>query len=186
MKSTQLWALLFVALAACNTGPATETSGPEPFGFFDLKAYIAEEVEKLERLEGKITKTTQIDGQSESHTFDSLDFAQELSVFASADINRPAWLDQYRVDSIRTPEGDLRVLEYRAIREDLPTQRIRVEFEEEMARIIQIEKLTENALMSASLQLEYHSGQSYRIQSKQQLKLSEEREMVVEVKLPES
>ncbi len=177
--------LLILLLSSC-LGESTQTNAVQSSNFFDLKAYFAEELKDLTQLQGKISKTTQINGQSESHTFDSLNFAEELSVFIDSDINRPAWSDQYSVDSTMSQTGDLLTLEYEALREDLKTRRLRVEFSGKKAQVIQIEKLAQNALMNAAMQLEYRSGERYRIQSNQQLKMSDEQEMVVEVSLPES
>jgi len=151
--------------------------------FFDLKEYFKKETEKWAKLRG-FQKSTEINGQKESHTFDTLNFAEEFAMFSNADINRLAWIDQYKVDSTYATDGSLSAISYQALRPDLQTQKVKIDFSEKQASFISIHRLMENALMNSSMVLEYDPGKSYRIQSNQKLRISEAREMIVEVVYP--
>lgn len=172
--------LLMLILGACQV-PEVEQVDPQD-AFFDMKAYFAAEIKSLSQRRN-ITKTTQINGQEETHTFDTLDFSRELAVFVESDINRIAWLDQYEVDSTLTAQGALAGITYQALKPELKTQKLQIQFEQNQPSYIQVNRLMENALMNAAMQMEYRPGKGYRIQSNQKLRISEEREMVVEVNL---
>lgn len=180
MKIIRACCFLFLfSFGACQT-PEVEQAASQ-HAFFDLKAYFAEEIASLSQ-KRNITKTTQINGQQESHTFDTLDFAQELAAFVESDINRIAWLDQYAVDSTMSPQGKLAGITYQALKPELKTQKLQIQFTQNQPSYIQVNRLMENALMNSAMQMEYRPGEGYRIQSNQKLRISEEREMVVEVK----
>ena len=179
-KNTSFFLLIFCLLLACQTPEQKQMS--ESNSFFDLEDYFKKESEKWRQLRG-FKKSTQINGVKESQTFDTLDFSKELDMFANADINRIAWFDQYQVDSIHAEDGTLSSITYQALKPNLQTQKVLIAFTAEQPSFIAINRLMENALMNASMLLEYHPGKSYRIQSNQKLRISEAREMIVEVEL---
>lgn len=170
---------LIYLFSSCQQPPASESTPPQD-GFFDLKAYFSQEIDKL-KLHSGFEKTTQINKITETHRFDSLDFSKELAMFINADINRITWLDKYQVDSSFTNQRTLKSITYRALSPKMKTQKLHLTFSEDVPDLIQIEQLTTNALMNASMNLEYVPGKSYQIKSKQKLRLSEEKEMIVRV-----
>src|SRR5580658_3332582 len=93
-----LWQLLvlvpaFLALSGCR--PAIKTNGPVKY--FDLKGFFNGESTRLNELNPSVTKTVVHNGVPETKQVKISDWGQELDLFADADINKPAWRDNYTV-----------------------------------------------------------------------------------------
>ncbi len=179
-KNIFFFVLILSSLFACQS--TEQKLASETNAFFDLENYFEKESAQWRQHKG-FKKSTQINGEKESQTFDTLDFTKEFAMFANADINRIAWLDQYQVDSTLAEDGSLSTITYQALKADLQTQKVTIAFTAAQPSFIAINRLMENALMNSSMLLEYHAGKSYRIQSNQKLRISEAREMIVEVEM---
>lgn len=159
MKPILLLALALVA--GCATS-ADEPQKTEPKPFFDLNGYVERQLEMTPWAGKVVTKTVVIDGQEERQTLEAPDLRRDLDLFAKADINRPAWVDKYRLET----EG--RDTTYIATDPELRTQRLQVIRNEagEVARI-EISRRTGNLLTSGGQELTYRPASGYRIQSSQ-------------------
>ena len=92
-----------ILLAACQEVAIPIEQSNEPAIFFDLKAFFQKEKVRLKKLNA-FKKTVSINGVSEEKALTTLDFDNELSIFIASDINRPAWSDKYKVDSLFTAQ----------------------------------------------------------------------------------
>jgi hypothetical protein len=170
------WLLLALLLASCHPGSAIVERPP----FFSLQDFIAQEVQRLDSLQPTVRKSITFNGERETHTIDTLAFANELSVFQRADINRPAWLDKYRVDSLRE-DGRLQRITYTALDEDLKTQELKVEWHGP-DHIDRIEVITQSAtVLSKGRQiLVYEPGKGYRIETHQESRAAAPVDILIE------
>ena len=172
---------LLIFLSACQQELATPIKqSDKPAIFFDLNAFFQKEKERL----GKFTsfkKTVTINGVSEEKTLETLNFDNELSIFIASDINRPAWSDKYKVDSLFTPQKELSQITYHVLDETLKTKKIAIDFQNNAVTNIAIEKATNNAVAQSKQILSYSVDKGYSIQSEQALSLSDTKTILVQV-----
>ena len=119
--------LMALFLWACPRGEVENQLKLSPF--FDLQDFVDQEVTRLKTSGIRAEKTIELNGKSETQNLDAVDFDQELVLLRNADINRPAWLDQYKVDSLMEG-GKLRQLSYQALSEELRTQRLIINYDD--------------------------------------------------------
>mgnify|MGYP006300713847 CR=1 FL=1 len=173
---------LFLA-AACQPGPQ-DAGSSKASPFYDLEGFFSEEVERLQQEQPPVDKTVTLEGRSEFQQLDSLDYRDELSVFQNSDINRAAWWDRYRIDS--TFSGDrLQSITYSARSEELKIRSVRIRFEKENVRLVEIENRTDSPAATMDQQLQYDPQSGYRIETHQNVTFSKPREMIVEVRFRE-
>lgn len=112
--STRAWIAVALALAsttACLDEPTVVD--PDARGAtFDLAAFVEYQGETLAG--AAMQKSVRIGDVDQTLRIDSVDWAAELAPFAEANLNKPALLDKYAVDSTRANDGGLR-LNYSAL-----------------------------------------------------------------------
>lgn len=167
---------LLVLLLRC-TPASTPATSLTPF--FDLSGYFTAEIKRLARL-GPVTKSTTINGRTEVQTVSGLDYATELAPFLSADINRPAWLDQYRTDSLHR-DGQLQKLTYTALDDDLFTRRVVISFDGDAVDSIHIIKLSELMIADTRRELRYVPATGYSIRGAQKVLLASDNSIAIDV-----
>lgn len=181
---------LLIGLSICSFGcqsPADSADdAPQPLPqFFDLKGYFEKEIERLEQQQVTISKKITLDGQVEQQRLDSINFSEELSVFTKSAINRPAWLDQYRVDST-FQEDKLISIHYEALAEDLKTRHLDIDFDGQgNVQHIKIDNLLKAIIATTQQRLSYTPADGYSIYNKQEVTLSESQEMKIAVTFEE-
>ena len=77
--------------------------------YFDLKGFMQEEVKRLSGREA-FTKSLYVNGETETKSEVKIDLDKELDIFSESDINRPAWSDKYKVDSLFNEQKELLAL----------------------------------------------------------------------------
>ena len=134
---------------------------PKPF--FDLAGYIDGEVERWTALNEPVTKTAVVNGAEAVRTVARLNYEESLAPFRRADINRPAWLDQYAVDS--SENG----VTYRALDEDLRTRLLKIERHRGAITRIEIENRTDGPVTNTRQLLTYEPLQRFEIRATQRV-----------------
>lgn len=178
------WIILLVSswlLAACQSGAPEINPDDQPDPYFDLKGYFEKETARLNREQPRLRKQVSINEETEEKMLDSLDYEQELSVFINSDINRPAWFDKYRIDSLRDG-ARLQTLSYQALDKDLRVRSIRIRFTGDEVSEIIIDKETENIVAGSGQHLEYRPDQGYQISSRQKTAVSKKQELNISVR----
>jgi hypothetical protein len=166
-------------LAAC--AKAGE-KGAAPKTFFDLSAYMQQEMQRLDRQQPNATKRIRLNGNSEERHNASINYEQELEVFSRSDINRSSWLDKYTVDSI-FQEGQLAQINYLAAAEKLKTRRLEVHFAPDgPVEAIVIHNHTKSMAAELEQKLEYRPAQGYHLENRQSTLLGRDKALEVEVK----
>ena len=148
--------------------------------FYDLQAFFEGEVKRLQAQQPSVEKTVSFDEATEVDRLDSMNYRQELKVFLDADINRPAWWDRYAIDSSRQ-DGALRSIRYQAKAEDLKIRSILLTFSRDSLRSVDIDLEAESAATGFRQELHYSPAKGFRIFTRQDVILSQPREMRVEV-----
>jgi len=171
--------LIMLLLSACHE-VATPSQVDKSVVFFDLKDFFQKEKLRLEKI-NSFKKTVSINGVSEEKELATLNLDNELSIFIASDINRPAWSDKYKVDSVFTPKKELIQIRYSVLDESLKTKRITIDFQNNEVVNIKIEKATDNAVAQSKQALFYNVDKGYAIQSQQALSLSDTKTILVQV-----
>jgi len=170
--------LLLIIACQAPTSP-TEKNGVQP-SFFDLKDFFDKEINSLSSIKG-IKKKVIIDGVVEEQKRTSFNLKEELASFIAADINRPAWLDQYRVDSVLNSQEQLQEVHYEALKPTLKTKEITITFEKGVVIRINIKRGLSNMAAASVQELIYYTGKGYSIKKDQSLVLSTPTAMSMEV-----
>ena len=161
---------LFLTLAlfsSCSDEPRI-TSVSEPF--FDLKTFFIQERSKLEDIK-KVIKKASVDGIIEEKTVDSIDLEKELALFVDSDINRIAWLDKYKVDSLFN-NNKLSQVNYLAKDDQLKTKQLTVHFNNNTVDSINIIRRITSLVAKLEQHLKYVPSKGYSIESRQETSLS--------------
>lgn len=172
-------ASLLLVLSACQQ-ESPGTVPPSNARFFDLKAYFQQEAKTLSAQQPEVIKRLEIDGKTEEQQPKNLDFNDELRLFTDADINRPAWLDKYSVDSL-LDNGHLKRLSYKALEEDLKTRELQIDFQNDKVSEIHILKKFDTAIASTEQKLDYYPGKGYSINNRQKTVMQDPQLFKVEV-----
>jgi hypothetical protein len=180
MKNFLVAILLASSFWACNRGEDTVGQLDKDY-FFNLDSYFTEEIQRLEKDEVAVKKVLSINGLSEEVPTDTLNFSKELSIFKKSDINRVAWIDKYKSDTTRTADGVLNRIIYSAIRKDLRTRKIVIDFDEGQPSKIVIRNATDSPALKASQMLVYTPDGGFTIEQEQKVRAMEKKFLKVEV-----
>jgi hypothetical protein len=95
MKQIGYVLILCMMLMSCNSGSQTE----EIKRYFDLKGLIAKQTERLLTEKPLVIKTIAMADTSETQSIQTIDWTKELEFFTQTDLNKPAYVNSYQVDS---------------------------------------------------------------------------------------
>jgi len=172
---------LLASLTACvNMSDQAAQNKLTKDRFFNLNDYFEQEIARLKENNQQVDKTIQINGETEQETLDSINFEKELAVFVNSSINKTSWIDKYQADSTFSDTGALTKIVYTATDEDLKTQQLTVDFENEQVQRIDITNRSGTTLAKMKQQLSYTPGEGYSIESSQDIVLFDNRNMVIE------
>jgi len=174
-------AALFFSATACQSSleepqGAAKTSAPV---FFDLKGYMAQQVETLKMARPRVKKRVSINGKMEERVSDQINFEEELAIFINSDINKPAWSDKYTKDSSFSG-GQVQNILYLAQQENLKTQMMLVSFSGGAVNKIELKNRTSAAIVTAEQTMIYTPGKGYSIIYKEMPALAEAKNFSVE------
>ena len=148
--------------------------------FFDLEAFFQSEAERLASQQ-KVDKKITMNGVTEQQQESDWNAAEELKGFKDLHINRPAWRDQYLVDSLRGTNGEITGLRYVAVDSTMRIREVEVDWADGAVSEIRVEKHMKNLIVFFHQTLLYRPGQGYSIWRAQKVPLKKKSEMVVEV-----
>ena len=171
------FSLLFFAIG-CSSAESTKqvSSG----SFFDLKSFFNKELTRLEKI-NTVNKVIELNGQREERNISDLDFSKELILFSSSDINRIAWKDKYKVDSIKNDNGQLSALDYTALTDKMRTQSLYISFLNNEVDSIFINNKIIGLATQSQQNLHYVPKQGYSIHSSQSALVDKERSVFIQV-----
>jgi hypothetical protein len=86
---------LMIGFSACQS----ESAEMKVKKYYDLKGLVERQIEALKSEKPKVQKDILVNESTENQTVDSLDWSKELEFFLQADLNKPAFVSSYRVDS---------------------------------------------------------------------------------------
>lgn len=125
--------------------------------FFDLKTYFSKTAEKLNQSNLLISKSVSKNELTETKQLKINDWNQELALFMDADINKPAWKDDYSKDSTEQK------IIYTAKNQDLKTQKIEIDMALGLPKKIRINTQVSNFLYQTKEDLLFYPDSCYQI-----------------------
>ena len=154
--------ILLLGVVACKRdgGASTDT-----MKFFDIKGFFRADSLRLTKLNQLVNKTVVHNNVSETQKVHIANWGNELSLFTTSDINKPAWKSSYGI----TTENDLLI--YRAKDPLLKTQVIIIKKGGDRVKWILIFNHTKNILYETVEKLSYFPDSLYLIQKSQQVRL---------------
>jgi len=167
--------VLLLALGACAKQDARQRTGP----FFALDAFLDQETA---RLAGgmTVTKTVILDLDRDSLTLETYTWQSELELLGQWDLNRPAWRDQYRRDTL--PAGTDRIhCRYTALDEDLPVQEFQTWLQKGKPDSLLIRTRVSNPLHTTEGTYFYQPGKIFRFQQRNLRRFGKDQSLKVRV-----
>jgi hypothetical protein len=175
------WAMVvLIAISSCNHVDYLPDNKAGKASFFDLKQYFESEMKKHPGLI-RAKKITSVNGTLEERVLDSLNFEEETKTFSNNDINRPAWSDKYKVDSLFYANNELKGLKYTSLDPKLKTKSIAIDFGGGAVTKIEITNSTTSLVSNIEQRLEYNPLSGYTIESKQKVLFVDESSFMVKV-----
>ena len=95
MKKLVYVLLIMLTISACQS----ESGEMKVKKYYDLKGLVERQIIALKLEKPKVKKDISVNEVAENQTVDSLDWVKELEFFMQADLNKPAFVSSYRVDS---------------------------------------------------------------------------------------
>jgi hypothetical protein len=160
------WMLIFFTLWGCSEEPSKVPASP----YFDLKSYMAQEIQKVSATYSG-NKTVLINGEKESMSVSSKILSDDLLVFKNSHINKPSWIGLYQIDSVLTPGQELSKIIYKAVKPTLKTQSLILTFSSGQISKIEIVNITKARIADANQVLVYEPEKGYSLENKQKLML---------------
>lgn len=170
---------IIVAALAASCGPSGP-EGPAASHFFDLEAYFDAETGRLGNRQD-VEKTITLNGVTQRQN-GAWNAEEELDGFKELKINRPAWRDQYAVDSVRSADGQLSGLRYTARDSSLRIREVEIDMKEGEVEEIRAEKYIKNTVVYFRQELSYRPAEGYRLKRVQKVPLTKKSELEIEVR----
>lgn len=171
-----LVSLLFFSATACERKAENTSTVKDGQLFFDLEAYIDQELATLAKRGSVATKKVRINGQEETQEQVAIDFTKDLRAFRQSAINRPAWRDKYQVSQ----QGQEEV--YQALDSSLQTQSLRI-LKNDAGDLVAIHIVGKSGsvLSREAKELHYEPQKGYRIISRRSSQLIGDADVEIEV-----
>ena len=98
MKNILRIVVLIIVATSCQSESTVESTKK----YFDLKGLIEKQIKILNTQKPLTQKLVVISDSSESQSVKTINWSKELELFMQADLNKPAFIQSYRVDSSST------------------------------------------------------------------------------------
>jgi hypothetical protein len=134
--------------------------------YFNIKKFFLDEALNLSHGNTSVRKTTGKDMESAVNQTCPTNWEKELEIFSECDINKPAWVNSYKVDSIVM--ANYTVVNYHTS-ESLPVKKIQVLKSIDGIRSIYIERSSGNPVYHSFQKLLYTKDKGYNISGEQKV-----------------
>ena len=118
--------MLFLGLAACEQPVPHKTAASD--GYYNLAAYVQRETQRLQAEQPAVLKSVTTEREpAETLQLNNLDWAEELSIFAEADISKPTLREYYTRQEQLLPDGTTAVTYVKEENAEAPVERLYLE-----------------------------------------------------------
>ena len=155
--------IIFLFITSCsNRKPA-----PIKQNYFSIHNFFTEEAQQLTTLKVKLKKVNQLNSNHDSSIISTPDWEKELSLFTDADINKPAWKNSFKIDSVF--QDSILMINYRTNEKNISIHQVEISCLNNKVQKIHIVKEAVNLVYSESQELWYVAQQGFRINGKQKV-----------------
>jgi len=160
-------AILITAVTlGCSSPNSSQQNNLSNISHFDIPNYIQTEIDSLQNLNPLIHKTVIKDTVEEKRSLHIKNWDTEFSSFKSIDLNKPAYTEYIKVDTIGN------VLEYSFENGDLDLSCVRISLDQNgNPLMISIQKNVKNNLYKTSELLVYEKSKFYMVEKDQDVKV---------------
>jgi hypothetical protein len=144
MRLFAIFAFLLLFNSCDNPVASEGFSGP----YFKIAEFFDKQAHQLNQSGISIEKRIVKDGEAESKFISDTDWKVQFKPFVEADINRPAFVRAYSIDTIANENGNYQV-DYKALEPNLVVRKIRLFFSEEDCERVEITTLKDNAIFTS-------------------------------------
>lgn len=172
-------------MSSCSKDPS-EVYYEDQRYYYDLPAFIADQISNLQSKKQRVRKQVTKDGHSHIIERGNIDWNEELDAFKESDINRPAWRGEFMVDTISLER--VFVITYKTENEEIPVKNVVITVDKDTKQCLQIsvDRRTENFLYSSDQSLYFTTGEGYMMKGKLSVTLLFDSEYSIESEFIES
>lgn len=157
------WFSIFcVFFVSCNNKEPLKS----PNYFFDLKGYTEKQIDELTHSAPYVEKLIVNASTKEMKKNIKVNWRKELQPLMEADINKPAWKDSYKVDSLFSK--DSLVVKYLAKDSTLSIKKIIIIYKDSIASIYILKKIS-NLIYSSFQEIFYYPKMIFQISGYQDI-----------------
>lgn len=167
MKLGSYFILLFICFLCGGCIKSEGKIQNQKIYYFNLKRFFESEIIRLNKQNPFIIKEVGRNKQLQKKIVKINNWATELSLFISSDINKAAFKESYNKDSTATK------IIYSAKNMDLKTRKITIYLQNHKPVYVHIINYQKNYLFQSSENLIFYTNKSYLIKKKQKLLFSE-------------
>lgn len=144
--------------------------------FFDLRAYVAQEVQRYQQSDCTVYKEGQIDVEDDAVQFDidSLNIQKEFKILEDFQIKKSAWFDYFSIDTIQENIeglGEVSTIWYQTHSSNIPIKSLKVSFpKDNFQKVIMIEgdRKVKNWIFHTEQKV-YYTGSALRVEGYQKV-----------------
>ncbi len=134
--------------------------------YFSIRDFFKNETKRLANSKTSVRKTIMKGDTFEEIKLTPKNWQEELVIFSECDINKPAWVRSYSLDSIVKP--DYTIVTYTTV-ENIPVKKIILVKNKTGVLSVSIEKNTNNLIYESSQNLIYSAKNGYEIIGEQKV-----------------
>lgn len=158
-----LLALLAFAFEGCSDKTAENISGK----YFSVSTFIKDQEQVLANSKSGLKKISSYDSKTDSSQVSNPDWVKELSLFAAADINKPAWSNSFTIDTLQM--DSLTIVKYSSNSNKVSIKLMEIGYSRMDPINIHILKVADNFVYTNYQELWYNAGKGYKITGKQKV-----------------
>ena len=165
LKKLSTIALVFYFLISLSSCRQSEVAPEAEKKYFDIPLFFKKESERLTSERKYLKKVIIKDKIREEKIIQEPEWEQELSAFMQIDVNKPAFINTYRKDTLMLSENSYEV-RYTAIETPLTIPLISLIFENSSCIFVSVKKDNSNKLFSSVQELQYNKETGFFISGK--------------------
>lgn len=168
MCNTSFSFLILVALlSSCTISiePSKNTAK-----YFDIAQLIKDEIEQLENENFTLLKVMETEEEIDTLVIQNPEWQKELQIFAATNINRPALIGSYNIDTLEN------IINYTATSNKVKIESVKIKYKNlktEAIEKVEIIKRNDNFINSSNQKLQYWPNEKYTIEAEQKLQFSQ-------------
>ena len=164
MKARILLWVILLTISSCKKEAVVGKHQMDDF--FNLKLFIEQEVQRLEKNSCSIYKSGEINGVSDQKSIPSQNFnwENEFQILADMDIRKSSWLDYFTIDTTQTVNedfGEVSVIKYHTNNTKIPIKDIEIIFslkDFNKPILIKTKRVSNNWIFKSKQEVQYHIG----------------------------